>query len=170
MWVQYYDFEKNDFSPFVILVMALSVSLLAIVPQFYSKFTAIYGNKRNENTKKKNNSISTIVISSIAFVLYLLIFVLAIIGLISDYSNLDELKKNIQIVEGYVENFKAGAGRKEESFKVANINFKYRAGSMTWSYRKVYSDGGGIDSGKYVRIHYHEGKILRLWVLEKTKK
>lgn len=71
-------------------------------------------------------------------------------------------------VEGIVENFDPmpHSGHKEESFTVNGVKFEYSDYTITAGFNNSKSHGGPIDQGKYVRIKYHKGIILQLWVKE----
>jgi hypothetical protein len=76
------------------------------------------------------------------------------------------IENKYQVVEGYVENFNPMPyeGHQSESFKVKGIKFEYSDYVSTYAFHNSKSHGGPIDEGKYVKIYYFEGKILRLWV------
>ena len=70
-------------------------------------------------------------------------------------------------VEGYVENFDPMpyGGHKNESFTVNDVKFEYSDFTVTVGFNNTKSHGGPIDSGKYVRIRYYNGRILqRLYI------
>ena len=71
--------------------------------------------------------------------------------------------------EGIVENFNPmmpSKGNKDESFTVNGVLFKYSDNIASAGFNNSKYYGGPIDSGKYVRIRYYEGKILQLWIKE----
>jgi hypothetical protein len=57
-------------------------------------------------------------------------------------------------------------GHETESFTVKNEKFEYSDFIFNSAFNNTKSHGGPIDSGKYVRIWYSEGRILRLWINE----
>ncbi|MDD5494420.1 MAG: hypothetical protein PHG36_07110 [Dehalococcoidia bacterium] len=90
--------------------------------------------------------------------------------LITEYISLSNalVENRYAIVEGVVTQFDPMpyTGRKDESFTVNGIKFKYSDYLVTNAFNNTKSHGGPIDEGKYVKIYYYDGKILRLWVKE----
>lgn len=76
--------------------------------------------------------------------------------------------ENYLEVEGVVENFDPMpySGHKNESFTVNGVFFEYSDFGPSAGFNNTKSHGGPIDEGKYVKIRYHEGLILQLWIKE----
>jgi hypothetical protein len=74
--------------------------------------------------------------------------------------------KTIGKVDGFIENFVPMIDFENgiESFDVNGVHFEYTCRERNYGFNKTKSLGGPIDEGKYVRIQYLEGRILRLWV------
>jgi hypothetical protein len=74
-------------------------------------------------------------------------------------------------VKGIVENFipmpDGYQTIAKESFDVKGVHFEYSDYERTHGFHQSKSLGGPIDEGKYVRIQYLDGRILRLWVKKK---
>lgn len=77
-------------------------------------------------------------------------------------------ENKFEIIEGYVKNFipKEKSNRKRESFIIDGIKFIYSDHDITSAFKQSKIQGGPIYEGAYVKIHYYDGKILRLWVAE----
>ena len=169
MWVQYYDVIENE--TFIQYYFSLGVIL------FLFWGWAI-------NLKKGNNNISigkkqVHIGFSMLFVLFFLIFITFVISYLwfskrSQYLELTDIihTNSYKIVEGNVKNFvpEKKPQQEKEKFTIKNIPFEYTSDNSFIGYNKPKCYGGVIDANKYVRIHYYEGEILRLWVLEETKK
>ena len=91
----------------------------------------------------------------------------------STYSEYIDLKNALvnnayYTVEGVVDNFHPMpyAGHEHETFTVQGIQFEYSDYLVTNAFNNTKSHGGPIDQGKFVKIYYYEGKIIRLWVKE----
>ena len=95
---------------------------------------------------------------------------LAFVGTGSEYTECRRVMKNgtYKEVEGYVENFDPMpySGHKNESFSVNGVFFSYSDYGPSAGFNNTKSHGGPIDEGKYVKIRYHDGLILQLWVKE----
>lgn len=78
-------------------------------------------------------------------------------------------KGTVSEVSGIVEDFDPMPyeGHKSESFSVKGIHFEYSDFEIGYGFNQSKSHGGPIDEGKYVRIQYYKGRILRLWVRNK---
>jgi hypothetical protein len=103
------------------------------------------------------------------YVLLVLFVSLAVFGIYmttSDYLDfrnaLDENK--CSVVTGVVTNFDPmpWGGHKEESFLVNGLKFSYSNFEPSVGFNNSASHGGPIRDGLNVRIHYLDGKILRL--------
>jgi len=70
------------------------------------------------------------------------------------------------VVEGSVENFvpMPYTGHAMESFTVGGVHFAYSDYVVTAGFNNTRSHGGPIQSGRYVRVWYVGGDIVRLQV------
>lgn len=86
----------------------------------------------------------------------------------SEYFECRSVIKNgtYEEVEGIVEYFDPMPyeGHKDESFIVNGVPFSYSDYGPSAGFNNTKSHGGPIDEGKYVRIRYHNGLILQLWI------
>jgi len=94
--------------------------------------------------------------------------IIAFLGIGSEYLECRSVIKNgtYQEVEGIVEKFEPEPleGHKNESFTVKGVSFSYSDAGPSSGFNNSKSHGGPIDEGKYVRIRYHKGLILQLWI------
>jgi hypothetical protein len=88
----------------------------------------------------------------------------------SDYLEFKKNAKKWATIEDKVTNFTKGNGRKEETFTVRKVKFSYRNNFIRHKALGYEGEGNVIKTGKYVKIDYYEGRILRLWVWEEAKK
>ncbi len=74
-------------------------------------------------------------------------------------------------VDGVVENFRPAPkiGSAEESFSVRGILFSYYAGDSTPCFHNAPFHGGPLREGMNIRIHYYEGCIQRIDLLQNAE-
>ena len=104
--------------------------------------------------------------ASFFFLISLLAFVPKFIELRSAY-----VSGKSEVVEGVVKNFHPAPkiGSAEESFSVRGILFSYYAGDSTPCFHNAPFHGGPLREGINVRIHYYEGCIQRIDVLQNAE-
>jgi hypothetical protein len=76
---------------------------------------------------------------------------------------------NYSVTEGYVENFDPAPteGHKQESFTVNGNKFRYYDHDLsTGAFNQTRSHGGPIYEGRWVRLCYKDGLILKIEVRE----
>jgi hypothetical protein len=169
MWVQYYDVMTdgiNDiYSPFIGLIFTF-IGIMLFIWGFIS---------RNKPASEVGDAGSPLFFGFLMATISLLVVVSLHKGRKSEYYLFETILKQHKylVLEGCIENFipqnAEGTYPKREKFTIKNIPFEYSSNASV-SYNIPKYKGGVIDSNKYVRIHYYEGEILRLWVLEETKK
>ena len=54
------------------------------------------------------------------------------------------------------------SSRRDEVIQVNGMEFRYRSGVHWVGYRKPLANGGLLDTGATVRIHYKEHRILKI--------
>lgn len=167
MWVQYYDFEKDGLSSFYLIFLMMFFLEMFMIFVCYNLIKS-FSYKNNQRGILYNIS-QRIFIVLLGLVFTGILYVI-IVKITSNYSTLKDNTDKWNSIEGKVTNFIKGKGRKRETFTVKKIKFSYSGRAKSFGYSTLRDDGGVIDANKYVRIHYYEGEILRLWVLEKTKK
>jgi hypothetical protein len=159
MWVQYYDFEKDSVVPFLPIILS-AIFLFLVISLFRIRF----------QTKKSDDRIP-LAIEKIFATLFIIVWTIVVtVTLTSGYIAFKDNPDKCMTIEGKITNFIRGKGRKAETFTVKKIKFSYRTGLFRYSTLGYEGRGEIIKAGKYVKIDYYEGQILRLWVLEKTKK
>ncbi len=101
--------------------------------------------------------------ASFFFLISLLAFVPNFLKLRREY-----LSGKSALVEGIVENFHPAPaiGPLEESFSVRGILFSYYAGDNTPCFHNAPFRKGPIRDGMFVRIHYNEGCIQRIDIVQ----
>jgi hypothetical protein len=173
MWVQYYDVITDGASGFRAAFFGLIFFLIGIL-MFIVGFKG--RNKIAPINEKSENNAGSLLFSGLVIMLFSSFLILDIY--FSPKNKYEEFTKVIhnnlyKIIEGRVENFIAQTKEPQqtkEKFTIKGIPFEYSSYHNSVSYHKPKHKGGIIDSGKYVRIHYYEGRILRLWVLEENEK
>ena len=132
------------------------------------------------DNKQKNGNIS---ISP--FIIFIVIFIIAIVGYFGTMPNKDLIKLkdvydngNYKIVEGFVVDFDPMpyGGHKQETFNVNGIKFSYSdyGSSVGYSpvFKKTQSHGGPIYEGAYIKLFYihderfNDNFIIGLWIKE----
>lgn len=91
------------------------------------------------------------------FVASLYLFIVAVYLGFGNIYGLFELKKRYrdkqyEIVEGYVNDFKPGKTKIEETYSVNNIEFRDGRGGL--GYDGIWENDGRIHEGVYVRLYY----------------
>ena len=79
---------------------------------------------------------------------------------------------DFQVVEGDVRDFQPmpKAGHARESFTVSGVRFDYSDfDASTGSFNNAASHGGPIQSGLYVRIRHHDGRILKIEIRKQAE-
>jgi hypothetical protein len=76
---------------------------------------------------------------------------------------------NYSIVEGVIKQFHPMPyeGHDWERITVGGTEFMYADFDVPGGFNNTQSHGGPLHEGLNVRIAYHDGKILRLWIAEK---
>ncbi len=163
MWVQYYDVMTDGISSF-------GFSLAGFVFLLLGCFIFITSYKT-----KNDKDYTGIFVGAVLIFVAIMFITSTFFGRLHEYNICKELinTNSYKVIEGKIENFipqSPIAYPKKETFTIKNIPFEYSSGVVTVGYNKPKYKGGVIDANKYVRIHYYEGEILRLWVLEESKK
>lgn len=150
MYKVVYDISETFFSDYHALFFYIFFYLITIISE-----------KRASIAKKK-----ILIFRAFAFIICLGITIYLYANFVYLCNLLREGK--VGIVEGRVENFipMYTFSKKSESFTVSNKYFQYNRNVLGNGYRKVYGEGGYIREGLQVRIHYFEGKILKLEIEE----
>lgn len=153
---KYYDLSREGTNLGWFFGIGLTVLILSVVIWFY---LMVIGKSLAQKVR-----IGLVIL--ISFVWTMVIW----IGSYRHYLDAKEaLSKNaLPEVSGIVEDFDPMPveGHKNESFTVSGVHFEYSDFEIGFGFNQSRSHGGPIDKGKYVRIQYYEGRILRLWVKE----
>jgi hypothetical protein len=74
----------------------------------------------------------------------------------------------ISEVSGIVEDFSPipPGDHGKESFSVKGVHFEFSPAEINYGFDQPVSHGGPAFEGRYVKIEYFEGRILRLWAKE----
>jgi len=151
---KYYDISETGTNLVWFFWIGLTVLITAVVIWFY---LMIQG-------KSLGSKLRMGLFILISFIWTMIIW----IGSMRPYLDAKEALKEggVGEVSGLVENFRPIPPRDHgnESFSVKGIYFEYSPAEINFGFDKPQSHGGPIYEGRYVRIQYFEGRILRLWV------
>lgn len=75
---------------------------------------------------------------------------------------------SVEEVSGIVEDFSPipPGDHGKESFSVKGVHFEFSPAEINFGFDQPVSHGGPAFEGRYVKIEYFEGRILRLWAKE----
>lgn len=151
---KFYDLQENGSNILVFFGIGLSVLILSVVVWFYLMI--------------KGKSLgSKLRIGLIIFLSFIWTMVIWIAGASHYLKAKEALEKGTYMeVEGVVTDFSPAPreGHQNESFNVNGVHFEYSDFEIDYGFQQSKSHGGPIDKGVFVRIHYLDGRILRLWV------
>ncbi len=149
MWINYYDILRDEFSFLIIGIILFLLSCFFIVLKTFTL---------NEEGAKTDGFIMRVFGAICCFIITVLVGIVQLVNYFETKSILDN--QNYMIAEGTISKYVSN--KISTKLELDTIKFEY---SNNKSSRNQF-----ISSGKYVRIHYYEGEILRLWVWEEAKK
>lgn len=154
--IKYYDLIENGGNYILFFGVGLTVFILTGLLWVYLKV----------NEKKRVNIYRAGILCVLSFVWTFIIWMSST----QDYFMAKAALRNgaYSVVEGRVEHFSPipmGA-HGDESFSVKGIPFKYSESKIDFGFNQSRINGSPVYQGKLVKIHYYEGRILRLWVCD----
>ncbi len=154
---KYYDLLESGSNSILFFWIGLSVLIVSVIVWLYFMIAG----------KSREYKVPIGILIIFSFLCTMIVW----ISSASSYLDAKKILKKATFTEvsGVVENFDPMPyeGHKNESFSVKGIRFEYSDFEIGFGFNQSKSHGGPIDEGKYVRIQYYKGRILRLWVKNK---
>jgi hypothetical protein len=151
---KYYDITADGTNLVWYFYIGLTVLIISVIYWFY---LLIQG-------KPFSQKLRAGIVIGISFIWTMIIW----IGAMSHYLDAKEALETGSIgeVSGIVEDFSAipPGDHGKESFTVNGVPFEFSPAEINFGFDQPVSHGGPASEGRWVKIQYFEGRILRLWV------